>query len=60
MLYPQIGISLSGFIMVYFFWVTPTMVDLALFALAGFFGSIGVVCVTHAIRQSPGLLLFAW
>jgi len=53
MLYPQIGVSLSGIIMVGFFWVTPTPLDLALFALAGFFGSIGVMCLTHAFRMAP-------
>jgi len=53
MLYPQIGISLTGIVMVSFFWVTPTLFDLALFALAGFFGSIGVMCLTHAFRLAP-------
>ncbi len=53
MLYPQIGISLTGIVMVQFFWVTPTPVDLALFAFAGFFGSIGVMCLTHAFRLAP-------
>lgn len=53
MLYPQLGMSLSGILMVNFFWVTPTMQDLALFALAGFFGSIGVMCLTHAFRLAP-------
>jgi drug/metabolite transporter (DMT)-like permease len=53
MLYPQIGISLTGILMVSFFWVTPTLLDLALFAFAGFFGSIGVMCLTHAFRLAP-------
>ena len=53
MLYPQLGISLSGFLMVYFYWVTPTLQDLGLFACAGFFGSIGVLCLTHAFRMAP-------
>ena len=53
MLYPQIGISLTGLLMVNYFWVTPTFFDLALFALAGFFGSIGVLCMTHAFRLAP-------
>lgn len=53
MLYPQLGISLTGIVMVYFFWVTPTLFDLALFACAGFFGSIGVLCLTHAFRLAP-------
>jgi drug/metabolite transporter (DMT)-like permease len=53
MLYPQIGISLTGILMVSFFWVTPTLADLVLFACAGFFGSIGVMCLTHAFRLAP-------
>ena len=53
MLYPQLGMSISGIFMVNFFWVTPTMLDLGLFALAGFFGSIGVMCLTHAFRLAP-------
>jgi drug/metabolite transporter (DMT)-like permease len=53
MLYPQLGMSISGIVMVNFFWVTPTMLDLGLFALAGFFGSIGVMCLTHAFRLAP-------
>lgn len=53
MLYPQLGISLCGLLMVSFFWVTPTPADLGLFALAGFFGSIGVLCLTHAFRLAP-------
>ena len=57
MLYPQIGISLTGVIMVNFFWVTPTLFDLALFALAGFFGSIGVMCLTHAFRLAPAAVI---
>ena len=39
--------------MVYFYWVTPTLPDLVLFACAGFFGSIGVLCLTHAFRLAP-------
>lgn len=57
MLYPQIGISLTGMAMVYFFWVTPTPLDLALFAFAGFFGSIGVMCLTHAFRMAPAAVI---
>lgn len=53
MLYPQLGISLSGVVMVSFFWVTPSAADFGLFALAGFFGSIGVMCLTHAFRLAP-------
>jgi drug/metabolite transporter (DMT)-like permease len=57
MLYPQLGISLTGIVMVYFFWVTPTLLDLALFAFAGFFGSIGVMCLTHAFRLAPAAVI---
>lgn len=57
MLYPQIGISLTGILMVSFFWVTPTLLDLGLFALAGFFGSIGVMCLTHAFRLAPAAVI---
>ena len=53
MLYPQLGMSLTGIVMVNYFWVTPTPLDLLLFALAGFFGSIGVMCLTHAFRMAP-------
>jgi len=57
MLYPQIGISLTGIFMVFFFWVTPTPLDLALFAFAGLFGSIGVMCLTHAFRMAPAAVI---
>jgi drug/metabolite transporter (DMT)-like permease len=53
MLYPQLGMSLTGLVLVNFFWITPTALDLSLFALAGFFGSIGVMCLTHAFRMAP-------
>ena len=53
MLYPQLGMSLTGIILVPFFWVTPSLGDLGLFALAGMFGSVGVMCLTHAFRLAP-------
>ncbi len=53
MLYPQLGMSLSGIIFAPFFWVTPSLADLGLFAIAGMFGSVGVMCVTHAFRLGP-------
>lgn len=53
MLYPQLGMSLTGLLLVNFYWVTPSTIDLLLFALAGFFGSIGVMCLTHAFRLAP-------
>jgi drug/metabolite transporter (DMT)-like permease len=43
--------------MVSFFWVPPTLLDLGLFALAGFFGSIGVMCLTHAFRLAPAAVI---
>ncbi len=53
MLYPQLGMSLTGIVFAPLFWVTPSLGDLGLFALAGLFGSIGVVCLTHAFRLAP-------
>jgi drug/metabolite transporter (DMT)-like permease len=53
MLYPQLGISLTGIVIAPLFWVTPGLGDLGLFALAGLFGSIGVMCLTHAFRLAP-------
>ena len=60
MLYPQLGMSLTGLLMVNYFWVTPTMFDLALFAFAGFFGSIGVMCLTQAFRLAPAAAIAAF
>jgi len=53
MLYPQLGISLTGIVIAPLFWVTPNLGDLGLFALAGLFGSVGVMCLTHAFRLAP-------
>ncbi len=53
MLYPQLGISLTGIIIAPMFWVTPNLGDLGLFALTGLFGSVGVMCLTHAFRLAP-------
>lgn len=57
MLYPQLGMSLTGIIIVPFFWVTPNLGDLGLFALAGMFGSVGVMCLTHAFRLGPAAVI---
>ena len=57
MLYPQLGMSLTGIILVPFFWVTPSLGDLGLFALAGMFGSVGVMCLTHAFRLGPAAVI---
>ena len=53
MFYPQLGMSITGIGLVAFYWVTPSLVDLGLFAFAGVFGSIGVLCLTHAFRMAP-------
>ena len=57
MLYPQLGMSLTGMIFAPFFWVTPTLGDLGLFALAGMFGSVGIMCLTHAFRLGPAAVI---
>ena len=57
MLYPQLGMTLTGIIIAPFFWVTPSLGDLGLFALAGLFGSIGVMCLTHAFRLGPAAVI---
>jgi drug/metabolite transporter (DMT)-like permease len=57
MLYPQLGMSLTGIILVPFFWLTPSLGDLGLFALAGMFGSVGVMCLTHAFRLGPAAVI---
>ena len=45
--------SLIGIAFTPFYWVSPSLSDLGLFALAGIFGSSGVLCVTHAFRLAP-------
>jgi drug/metabolite transporter (DMT)-like permease len=57
MLYPQLGMSVTGVFLVPFVWVTPSLVDLGLFAVAGMFGSVGVMCVTHAFRLGPAAVI---
>jgi len=57
MLYPQLGMALTGMILAPFFWMTPSMLDLGLFAIAGMFGSVGVICVTHAFRLGPAAVI---
>jgi drug/metabolite transporter (DMT)-like permease len=57
MLYPQLGMSLTGIMFAPFFWVTPSLGDLGLFALAGMFGSVGVMCLTHAFRLGPAAVI---
>ncbi len=53
MFYPQLGMSLTGIVFAPPFWVTPGLGDLGLFALAGAFGSLGIMCLTHAFRLAP-------
>lgn len=57
MLYPQLGMSMAGVFAVPFFWVTPNLVDLGLFAIAGMFGSVGVMCITQAFRLAPASVI---
>ena len=57
MLYPQLGMTLTGIVFAPFFWVTPSLGDFGLFALAGMFGSVGVMCVTHAFRLGPAAVI---
>ncbi len=56
-LYPQLGISLTGIVLAPFFWITPQPLDLGLFALAGVFGSVGIMCITHAFRFAPAAVV---
>ncbi len=57
MLYPQLGMSLTGIFAVPFFWITPSLGDLGLFAIAGMFGSVGVMCITQAFRLGPAAVI---
>jgi len=57
MLYPQLGMSLTGIVFAPLLWVTPSLGDLGLFALAGLFGSVGVMCLTHAFRLGPAAVI---
>ena len=52
-LYPQLGVSLTGLVLIPHFWVTPSLSELGLFALAGIFGSVGIICLTQAFRLAP-------
>ncbi len=53
MLYPQLGLALTGVVFAPLLWVTPSLKDLALFALVGMLGSIGVMCLTKAFQMAP-------
>lgn len=51
--YPQLGMSVTGLVVAPLVWVPPDPADLGLFALAGTIGSIGILCLTHAVRLAP-------
>ena len=53
MFYPQVGMAITGAIFVPFFWIDPSLGELGLFALAGTFGSLGILCLTNAFRLAP-------
>jgi len=53
MFYPQFGLALTGILLAPFFWETPSMQELGLFAIAGTFGSFGILCLTNAFRLTP-------
>ncbi|UCH40327.1 MAG: DMT family transporter [Gammaproteobacteria bacterium] len=57
MLYPQLGMTLTGIVVAPFFWTAPGLADLGLFAVAGCFGSVGIMCLTHAFRLGPAALI---
>ena len=53
MFYPQIGMAITGALFVPFIWIVPSPAELGLFALAGTFGSLGIMCLTNAFRLAP-------
>jgi drug/metabolite transporter (DMT)-like permease len=55
--YPQAGMSLTGIAIAPAVWTPPTAPDLLLFALAGTFGSVGILCLTHAFRLAPAAVV---
>ena len=57
MLYPQLGMSLTGILAAPFFWSQPGLGDVGLFAVAGCFGSVGIMCITNAFRLGPAALI---
>lgn len=57
MFYPQVGMSLTGVFIAPLFWTTPTPIDFVLFALAGLFGSVGILCLTKAFRLAPAAVV---
>jgi drug/metabolite transporter (DMT)-like permease len=57
MFWPAFGIAVTGVVLAPVYWVTPAVFDLLLFAAAGMFGSMGIVCLTHAFRLAPAALV---
>jgi drug/metabolite transporter (DMT)-like permease len=53
MFYPQFCMSITGLLYAPFFWITPSLWELALFAFAGTIGSFGIICITNAFRLAP-------
>ena len=53
MFYPQFGMALTGLAIAPAVWVTPNLTELGLFAIAGTFGSLGILCLTNAFRLAP-------
>jgi drug/metabolite transporter (DMT)-like permease len=53
MFYPQVGMAITGLIFVPFFWQAPSLAQLGLFAVAGTFGSLGILFLTNAFRLAP-------
>jgi len=49
--------SLTGIFIAPLFWKTPTPTDFGLFALAGLFGSVGILCLTKAFRLAPAAVV---
>jgi drug/metabolite transporter (DMT)-like permease len=51
--YPQFGMAITGLFFVPLLWKTPSLNELGLFAIAGTFGSLGILCLTNAFRLAP-------
>ncbi len=57
MFWPAAGVGLAGLLVAPAQWVTPSPVDFLLFLLAGMFGSLGIVGLTHAFRLAPAAMV---
>ncbi len=51
--YPQTGMALTGVLIAPIYWQPVTFAQLGLFAAAGTFGSLGILCLTNAFRLAP-------